>query len=64
MVRKILITIETDGDIDLEEYIVALEAACVDVEGRAMIAADCGITLQEVTEELVNGKPINIQPAG
>ena len=48
-VRKILITIDTEDDVDIDEYVEALDRACVDVEGRAVISGDCDITIQEIS---------------
>lgn len=48
MVRKLLVTIESEGDIDLDEYMVEIEAACAEVESRPMISGAVKVTIQEV----------------
>lgn len=47
-VKHILVKIETEDDIDIDEYIEAINDACQDIESGAMMSADCDITIQEV----------------
>ena len=54
MIKKILVTIESEDEIDLDEYISAIEDACTDVEGRPMISADCNIEISEFVESTQN----------
>lgn len=49
-VRKILVTIEAEDDLDksdLDEYMAEIESACAKVEGRAMISGACKVTIEE-----------------
>lgn len=50
-VRKILITVDTEGDYDFDAYTEALEAAAVDAEGRNRFSADVDIEIEEVINE-------------
>ena len=49
MTKKILVTIESEGEVDLDEYIEEIEDACAKVESRPMISGDCKITVEEAT---------------